>query len=128
MEKKTKVFDEKDWEIVTLMKELGFNSDEAKVLVCLAESEETITSREIETVADMSQPMVSTALRSLRKQGLVKRKEHKTPGKGRPQIDNWATMKLIDIVEMLVKRKKNQIEALNKKMDRLRHLSEKVSC
>lgn len=129
MEKKTKVFDKNDLEMVDLLAEMGFTPDEAKAMLCIVQSGKPIYSKDVELIADMRQPCVSTAIRELSKHGFVKTKdEKKTTGKGRPLKCFWATIKLTDLVDQLIKKKTKEMEGMQQKMARLRQLSEKISC
>ncbi|WP_094228981.1 transcriptional regulator [Methanolobus psychrotolerans] len=83
-EKKPSGMNEKEYEIVELLRKLDMNRPVALTLACLSSGEE-ITSREIEKNSNLRQPEVSIAMRYLKDNNWVEiREEKKTEGKGRP--------------------------------------------
>ena len=83
-EKKPSGMDEKEYEIVELLRKLNMSRPVALTLACLSGGEE-VTSREIEKCSSLRQPEVSIAMRYLKENDWVEiREEKKTEGKGRP--------------------------------------------
>ena len=83
-EKKPRNMNEKEYEMVELLRKLDMNRPVALTIATLASGDE-ITSREIEATSDLRQPEVSIAMRFLRNNNWVEiREEKKNEGKGRP--------------------------------------------
>jgi predicted transcriptional regulator len=83
-EQKPHNMNEKEYEMVELLRKLNMNRPVALTLATLASGDE-ITSREIEATSDLRQPEVSIAMRYLRDNKWVQiREEKKNEGKGRP--------------------------------------------
>jgi predicted transcriptional regulator len=83
-EKKPRNMNEKEYEMVELLRKLDMNRPVALTIATLASGDE-ITSREIEATSDLRQPEVSIAMRFLRDNNWVEiREEKKNEGKGRP--------------------------------------------
>lgn len=83
-EKKPSGMNEKEYEIVELLRKLDINRPVALTLACLSCGDE-ITSREIERNSSLRQPEVSIAMRYLKENDWVDIREvKKTEGKGRP--------------------------------------------
>ncbi|WP_340818703.1 transcriptional regulator [Methanolobus sp. WCC4] len=75
---------EKEYEIVELLRKLDINRPVALTLACLSCGDE-ITSRDIERNSSLRQPEVSIAMRYLKENEWVDIREvKKTEGKGRP--------------------------------------------
>lgn len=83
-EKKPHNMDEKEYEMVELLRKLDMNRPVALTIATLASGDE-ITSREIEATSDLRQPEVSIAMKYLKDNNWVQiREEKKNEGKGRP--------------------------------------------
>jgi predicted transcriptional regulator len=83
-EQKPRNMNEKEYEMVELLRKLNMNRPVALTLATLASGDE-ITSREIESISDLRQPEVSIAMKYLKDNKWVQiREEKKNEGKGRP--------------------------------------------
>ncbi|MDI3539957.1 MAG: hypothetical protein PWQ52_1080, partial [Methanolobus sp.] len=83
-EKKPHNMNEKDYEMVELLRKLDINRPVALTIATLASGDE-ITSREIEATSELRQPEVSIAMKYLKDNNWVEiREEKKNEGKGRP--------------------------------------------
>ncbi|WP_290901793.1 helix-turn-helix domain-containing protein [Ferroglobus sp.] len=114
-------FTEKDERLVELLTEAGLNKNIAKVLVYLSKVGETV-SRDIERAANLRQPEVSIAMKELKEMGWVKDREIKKKGKGRPLKSYKLTLDLKDIVSELVRKKREEIQKLEKDLEELEKL------
>ena len=114
-------FTEKDERLVELLTEAGLNKNIAKVLVYLSKVGETV-SRDIERAANLRQPEVSIAMKELKEMGWVKDREIKKKGKGRPLKSYKLTLDLKDIVAELVRKKREEIEKLERDLEELEKL------
>jgi predicted transcriptional regulator len=100
-------FTEKEEEFANLLEEIGMKRTVAKVLVFLANVNET-TSRGIERGTDLRQPEVSIGVHDLINRGWVTFRETKADGKGRPiKIYNLAKS-MDEIVSIIETEKKEQ--------------------
>ncbi|WP_292469731.1 transcriptional regulator [Methanolobus sp.] len=103
-EKKPSGMNEKEYEIVELLRKLNMNRPVALTLACLSCGDE-ITSREIEKNSNLRQPEVSIAMRYLNDSNWVEiREEKKTKGKGRPVKLYRLTTPLDEIVQSIEQR------------------------
>jgi predicted transcriptional regulator len=73
---------DEEYELVTILRELGFKKTTACVLVYLANVREA-SSRDIERGTDIRQPEVSLAIKEMDARGWIAKREQDTPGRGR---------------------------------------------
>jgi predicted transcriptional regulator len=78
-----KTLDDRDWEFVETLQELGVQQNVAAIIAYL-KNVESATSRDIEMGSDLRQPEVSTAAKILRNNGWIEESQIKREGKGRP--------------------------------------------
>ncbi|MCD5425896.1 MAG: transcriptional regulator [Methanosarcinaceae archaeon] len=110
--------EEKNHEMIELLKKLNIARPVALTLVCLSSIDKTeITSREIERITGLRQPEVSIAMRHLRKNNWIEiREEKKDSGKGRP-------IKLYNLIVSLDKIISNiELEVISKNTDLLKNI------
>jgi len=100
-------FSEKDEEFASLLIDIGMKTNVAKVLVFLANSEES-TSRDIERGIDMRQPEVSLAMKYMAGQGWITSNEIPSVKKGRPNKKYSLALPVKDIVAVIEKNAKNE--------------------
>lgn len=106
---KVLTFTEKEEQMSDLLSEVGLKKNVARVLVYLANTEEA-TSREIERGTDLRQPEVSIAMRTLSEKEWISNRESKAESKGRPvKIYNLAKP-MAEIINILERDKKEEIE------------------
>ena len=77
------MLDDKDLEFVGILRSLNVPRNVATMITYLANTDE-VTSREIEMGTDLSQPEVSTGMRTLRQNNWVEERDIKSKEKGRP--------------------------------------------
>ena len=100
-------FSEKDEEFASLLIDIGMKTNVAKVLVFLANTEES-TSRDIERGIDMRQPEVSLAMKYMAGQGWISSNEIPSVKKGRPNKKYSLALPVKDIVAVIEKNAKNE--------------------
>ena len=110
--------EEKNHEIIELLKELNIVRPIALTLVCMLSIDKNeITSREIEQISGLRQPEVSIAMRYLNKNNWIEiRDEKKESGKGRP----IKLYKLIVSLEEIISNIESEI--LSKNADLLKNI------
>ena len=110
--------EEKNHEIIGLLKELNIVRPIALTLVCMSSIDRNeITSREIEQISGLRQPEVSIAMRYLNKNNWIEiRDEKKESGKGRP----IKLYKLIVSLEEIISNIESEI--LSKNADLLKNI------
>ncbi len=106
--KAVQVFSRKDEDFAAVLIGLGTKRIVARVLVFLLNRTEG-TMREIERVADMSQPEVSQAVRYLMGKGWVKTEEIPPEKKGRPTKKISLVIPLDEIMQMIGEEKKTRV-------------------
>ncbi len=110
MEKRAvQIFSKKDEEFVKTLVGIGTKRPVARVLVFLLNRPEG-TMREIESVANMSQPEVSQAVRYMMDRGWVKTVEIHPEKKGRPTKLVSLKIPHDEIVRMIGEEKKNHVD------------------
>ena len=77
------MLDDKDLEFVGILRSLNVPRNVATLITYLANTDE-VTSREIEIGSNLSQPEVSTGMRTLRQNNWVEERDIKSKEKGRP--------------------------------------------
>lgn len=108
IEKTIQVFTEKEEEFIGLLSSIGTRKNIAKVLVCLSRVKR-ITSRDIESGADLRQPEVSIALKYLAERGWAESHEFPSPNKGRP-VKIWTlTLPLGKILDTIGLEKQHEL-------------------
>lgn len=110
MENQFLKLEEKEEEMVDLLRKLNMTRPIALTLVCLAKRDE-VTSREIEMVSQLRQPEVSIAMRYLHNNEWIEvREEKKNEGKGRP----IKLYKLIVSLDSIIKNIEEEILSENR--------------
>ena len=115
-------FTEKEDEFAQLLVDLGMKRNVAKVLIYLANVEET-ASRNIERGTDLRQPEVSLAMTYLQERKWIDCREIKSESKGRPiKIYKLAVplKTVLDGIEKAKKKEAQQNAALIKKLREIR--------
>lgn len=105
-------------QLAELLAALGVDERPARIIGFLA-VEGHGRSADIEHALDMRQPEVSQATKALRERGWVVARPEKTPGKGRPVNDYHLDVTLLDIVNEVEARRREEI---NEELDRIAKL------
>lgn len=114
---------EKEYEIVKLLRKLDMNRPVALTLASLSSGEE-ITSREIEMNSNLRQPEVSIAMRYLRDNNWVEiREEKKTEGKGRPVKLYRLITPLEEIIRSIERRILLESQSVLENIEKLKRLA-----
>ncbi len=121
--KKLFVLDEKDDKAVQLFTELGMPKNLAKTLLYISQFDECKCA-DVEQGADLRQPEVSIAMQELRRRGLVKRRDLKGKGKGRPVHIYNPTTHLSEILKALEQEKLKEVESVKKDISELKKIIE----
>lgn len=103
-------FTQKEEEFATLLMDIGIKRNVAKVLVYLANTDEA-TSREIERGTDLRQPEVSIAMRFLKEKKWINSRESKAESKGRPVKIYTLAKPINDIIDIIEKNKKKEVDS-----------------
>jgi predicted transcriptional regulator len=120
-EETVQYFTESDDEFTNLLIQIGTKKNVARVLVFVANTEET-TAKDIERGTDLRQPEVSLAMKSLVQLGWVKSRENPSAHRGRPEKIYQLAQSLTEIMEWIEKKKKDEIRKRMvhfKKLERL---------
>ncbi len=115
--------DEADDKTVQLFSKLGISKNLAKTLIYLSQVDECKSS-DIEIGAKLRQPNVSIAMRELREQGWIKKREVKKGGKGRPTHMYKSTTNLTNILDTLEKEKLKEFENIEINILELKNIIE----
>lgn len=102
-------FTQKEEEFATLLMDIGIKRNVSKVLVYLANTDEA-TSREIERGTDLRQPEVSIAMRFLKEKRWINSRESKAESKGRPVKIYTLAKPINDIIDIIEKNKKKEVD------------------
>lgn len=113
------VFTEEDEEFSNLLTDIGLKRNVAKVLIYLAMTEEA-TSREIERSTDLRQPEVSIAMRTLKENEWIESRESKAESKGRPVKIYRLSKPITDIMDIIEKNKREEVENQLKLIQKIR--------
>ncbi|WP_406662448.1 transcriptional regulator [Methanolobus sp. ZRKC3] len=114
---------EKEYEIVELLRKLNMNRPVALTLASLSNGDE-ITSREIEMNSSLRQPEVSIAMRYLKDNNWVEiREEKKTEGKGRPVKLYRLIIPLEEIIQSIEKRVLRESQYVLENIEKLKRLA-----
>lgn len=116
------VFDMKEHEMVTLMRDLGTSKNVAKALVFISKNGEA-TSRKIESAILLKQSEVSVAIKTMKDRGWVVSKSIKKGGKGRPTQIYSLNTSLRKIVRDIETDKNAEIEDMKNKIAQLKRLA-----
>ena len=116
---KVMVFTEEDEEFSNLLTDIGLKRNVAKVLIYLAMTEEA-TSREIERSTDLRQPEVSIAMRTLKENEWIESRESKAESKGRPVKIYRLSKPITDIMDIIEKNKREEVENQLKLIQKIR--------
>lgn len=115
--------DEADDKTVQLFSKLGISKNLAKTLIYLSQVDECKSS-DIEIGAKLRQPNVSIAMRELREQGWITKREVKKGGKGRPTHMYKSTTNLTNILDILEKEKLKEFENIEINISELKNIIE----
>ena len=118
-----KVADEKDFEFIEVLENLGMNRNVAKLVTYLKDVKEG-SSRDIERATDMRQPEVSIAMQTMRTMNWVAEHEIKGDGKGRP-MKFYALRSTVDEIIGYYEAKKSQEAAQT--MEAIQRLKEMIA-
>ena len=113
--------DEADDKTVQLFSKLGISKNLAKTLIYLSQVDECKSS-DIEIGAKLRQPNVSIAMRELREQGWITKREVKKGGKGRPTHMYKSTTNLTNILDILEKEKLKEFENIEINISELKNI------
>jgi predicted transcriptional regulator len=116
------VLDEKDFEFIEALHNLGVPKGVAALITILASVDEA-TSREIEMGTDLRQPEVSIAMRTLRENNWVSEREVKAEGKGRPMKVYKLSIPLDKIIEYFENKKKSESAQAMQAIQKLREMT-----
>ena len=111
--------DEIDGEIISHLVNLGIAPHIAKTLTYVSQVDECCSS-EIERGANLRQPEVSIAMRSLWEKGWVKKRHMKQEGKGRPTHLYRLSKNFTEIIDTIVQDKLSEIEEEKQNITKLR--------
>jgi predicted transcriptional regulator len=112
---------EKNEEIADALVSLGMSRLIARILSYL-QSENEVTSVDLERGAGLRQPEVSVAMRELKERDWISERENKKPGKGRPYRIYPLKISFNEIVSQLEKQKKKAVNETLSKIERLKEL------
>jgi predicted transcriptional regulator len=121
-EKTVQYFTEGDDEFTDLLIQIGMKKNVAKVLVFVANTEET-TAKDIERGTDLRQPEVSLAMKTLVKLGWIKSRDNPTAHRGRPEKVYHMAKPLTEITEVIEKEKQDEIRM---RMGRFKQLEQLI--
>jgi predicted transcriptional regulator len=113
-------FSKKEYEIVTILRELGFGRTTAKVLVYLAHVEEA-SSRDIERGTGLRQPEVSLAMQELKEWDWVAEREADRNGPGRKITFFRLAKPFAKIVADIGNRKKTEVRLCLARVQKIRN-------
>ena len=116
---KQQVVDEIDGEIISHLVNIGMAPHIAKTLTYVSQVDESCSS-EIESGANLRQPEVSLAMRSLWEKGWIKKRHMKQEGKGRPTHYYRLSKNFTDIIDFIVQDKITEIEEEKHNITKLR--------
>jgi predicted transcriptional regulator len=118
-----RVLDEKDFEFVEALQNLGVSKSVATLITVLASSNEA-TSREIELGTGLRQPEVSIAMRTLRENNWINEHEVKAEGKGRPKKIYKLSISLDKIIEYYEGKKRKESAQIAQAVQRLKEMTD----
>lgn len=117
-----KQFDEKDEKIVEELISLGINRNVAMALTYL-QNVNTATSVDLEKIARLRQPEVSTVMKQLKENDwIIEKEEKKKIGKGRPNKVYSLKIGFNDIIIQLERQQKKALDEIKTNVERLRDL------
>lgn len=115
--------EDRELQMVELLKKLNMTRPVALTLVCLSSVDE-VTSRAIEMATGLRQPEVSIAMRHLGKYNWVNiREEKKTEGKGRPIKLYKLVVPLDNIIKIIEEEIMNDNKTVLENIQRLKSLA-----
>ncbi len=112
---------EKNEKIADELISLGISRPIARILSYL-QSENEVTSVELERGAGLRQPEVSIAMRELKERDWISERDEKKPGKGRPYRIYSLKVGFNDIIAQIEKQKKKAVNETLSKIERLKEL------
>ena len=112
-----------DDKAVQLFVKLGMPKNLARTLLYISQFDECKCA-DIEHGAELRQPEVSIAMQELRRRGLVKKRDIKSKGKGRPVHIYKPTTNLSEISKALELEKLKEAEDVKKDLSELKNLIE----
>ena len=113
--------DEKDEEIADALISLGVSRNVARTLSYLQNLNEA-TSVDLERGARLRQPEVSVAVKELKQRNWINEREEKRAGKGRPYRIYSLKLHFGDIISLLEKQQKKEVDNTQAKIERLKEL------
>ncbi len=114
-----------DDKAVQLFVKLGLPKNLAKTLLYISQFDECKCA-DIEHGADLRQPEVSTAMQELRRRGLVKKRDIKKKGKGRPVHIYKPTTNLSEILKAFELEKLKEVESVKNDISELKNIIESI--
>jgi len=106
--------------LVELLVKAGLHRNLAKAIVYLSKVKRA-KAKEIERHADLRQPEVSLAMKSLKERKWVREREVKKKGKGKP-LKEYELVDLKDIARELINAKRRELNELKTKLSELEKL------
>lgn len=114
-------FDERDLEVVEMLRSLGIPRKESNMITYLVNVDEA-TSREIERGSDLRQPEVSIALRTLRERNWIDERVSKSNGTGRPMKVYKLRTPIEDIINYYEEKKALEARKTMENIQKLKNL------
>ncbi|VVB88231.1 MarR family protein [uncultured archaeon] len=114
-----KQLDEKNEEITDTLISLGMSRPVARILSYL-QTEDEVTSVDLERVTGLRQPEVSVAMRELKEHGWINEREGKKPGKGRPYKIYSLKVSFDEIIAQIEKQQRKAADEARLRIERLR--------
>jgi predicted transcriptional regulator len=114
-------FDERDLEVVEMLRSLGIPRKVSNMITYLANVDEA-TSREIERGSDLRQPEVSIALRTLREKNWIDERVSKSNGTGRPMKVYKLRTPIEDIINYYEEQKAIEARKTMENIQKLKNL------
>jgi predicted transcriptional regulator len=104
------VADGKDWALIEGLRSLGVNRNVARLITYLKNVKEG-SSRDLERFANLRQPEVSIAMRTLRDKGWISERDVRSPGMGGRPMKMYALRATIEEIIDHYEAEKNQESA-----------------
>ncbi len=111
------VFDEDEREFVEVLRKGGLRKNEARILVYIA-SNEGVKTNEIERRLKLQQPVVSQATNELDEKGWIKKVRNRKSGQKKAWIHYYLDKPLDDIIEDIVREKKEKIQDIEQRIEK----------
>ncbi len=117
------VLDEEEDELANLLEKMGLNKNVSVVVTCLF-SKDGLKSKDIQRIANISQPEVSIAIQKLNGRGWVDEKVANKKERGRPTMEYRLSKSIEDIVGEL---EKEWIEKKKEEKNNIRRIKELIN-